>query len=180
MPADPPSRNAASNHQIETIALPPVVGLRRFHKHRQRHRVPATLSAPCAVAADSALLLTMCSSHSQKKPGFNRAPAWLIQPPRANTHPKDFFRGGAATEMQHTAADTSTRASVGGSDFARQYSSDNMTFACLATGADCSVTRADMHINAITSIPANPPMKNTTGNHQAETIGHLRSCWPGA
>ncbi len=31
-----------------------------------------------------------------------------------------------------------------------------------------------MHINAVISIPTNEPMKNTTGNHQAETIGHLR------
>ncbi len=31
-----------------------------------------------------------------------------------------------------------------------------------------------MHISAMTSTPANPPMKNNTGNHQAETIGHLR------
>jgi hypothetical protein len=32
-----------------------------------------------------------------------------------------------------------------------------------------------MHISAVTSTPANAPMKNKTGNHQAETIGYLRS-----
>jgi hypothetical protein len=36
-----------------------------------------------------------------------------------------------------------------------------------------------MHINAVMSTPANEPMKNTTGNHQIETIGDLRFHRPG-
>jgi len=31
-----------------------------------------------------------------------------------------------------------------------------------------------MHISAVISIPMKEPMKNTTGNHQIETIGDLR------
>ena len=31
-----------------------------------------------------------------------------------------------------------------------------------------------MTINAVISIPMNEPIKNTTGNHQIETIGDLR------
>ena len=31
-----------------------------------------------------------------------------------------------------------------------------------------------MHISAVISIPMDEPTKNTTGNHQIETIGDLR------
>ena len=31
-----------------------------------------------------------------------------------------------------------------------------------------------MNINAVMSIPTNEPIKNTSGNHQIETIGDLR------
>jgi hypothetical protein len=34
-----------------------------------------------------------------------------------------------------------------------------------------------MLINAVTRIPANPPMKKRASNHQAETMGHLRIGW---
>jgi hypothetical protein len=50
IPADPPTRNAASNHHIETIVLPPVLRLRRFRKHRvkiaSRLRYPSHAMLP--------------------------------------------------------------------------------------------------------------------------------------
>ncbi len=89
IPADPPSRNAASTHHIETIALPPVLAT-SVPQAPGRHRVPAALSDPCDVAAGSALLLTMCYAPTKKKSPASTGLLVGRTPDRASSASKRF------------------------------------------------------------------------------------------